>query len=214
MFVVQGIYQRSVNVDGLLKVRRWHVGRQRERKLRRGRQQRSILLTPSKQKKRRMILWMLVLLMILKVSVEYFYWTHKLIFHKQVDCSFLSQLISRLFAESQNNNDFHSSLVLLLCLSPEDSDYNPTEEDCKGRPPAPLKKPNPPISSSSHGRPRRKVGRPRKYSLLEEGYSNKGGFSVLIEQNKNELNKHRLQSLFFILLFSFFFVCYRSRKYG
>ncbi|KAM7404631.1 hypothetical protein PAMP_011963 [Pampus punctatissimus] len=55
----------------------------------------------------------------------------------------------------------------------EDSDYNPAEEDCKGRPPALLKKPTPPISSSSHGRPRRKVGRPRKYSLLEEGYSNK-----------------------------------------
>ncbi|XP_045912253.1 zinc finger protein 335-like isoform X1 [Micropterus dolomieu] len=63
----------------------------------------------------------------------------------------------------------------------EDSDYNPAEEDCNGRPPAILKKPAPPISSSSQGRPRRKVGRPRKYSLFEEGYSGKvteGGESI------------------------------------
>uniref|UniRef100_UPI003AABC951 uncharacterized protein znf335 n=1 Tax=Centroberyx gerrardi TaxID=166262 RepID=UPI003AABC951 len=55
----------------------------------------------------------------------------------------------------------------------EDSDYNPADEDCRGRPPAILRKPPPPISSSSQGRPRRKVGRPRKYSLMEEGYSSK-----------------------------------------
>lgn len=67
---------------------------------------------------------------------------------------------------------------LLLCLYPEDSDYNPAEEDCNGRPPATLKKPAPPISSSSHGRPRRKVGRPRKYSLLDEGYSGQGWCQV------------------------------------
>ncbi|XP_023283392.1 zinc finger protein 335 isoform X1 [Seriola lalandi dorsalis] len=60
----------------------------------------------------------------------------------------------------------------------EDSDYNPAEEDCKGRPPATLKKPAPPISSSSHRRPRRKVGRPRKYSSLEEGYSSKEAESI------------------------------------
>lgn len=55
----------------------------------------------------------------------------------------------------------------------EDSDYNPVDEDSNRRPPTILKKPTPPISSSSPGRPRRKVGRPRKYSLLEEGYNNK-----------------------------------------
>lgn len=54
----------------------------------------------------------------------------------------------------------------------EDSDYNPAEEDGKGRPPALLKKPAPP-SSSSKGRPKRKVGRPRKYTPLEEGCSDK-----------------------------------------
>ncbi|TMS16146.1 Zinc finger protein 335 [Larimichthys crocea] len=60
----------------------------------------------------------------------------------------------------------------------EDSDYNPADEDINGRPPAIIKKPAPPISSSSQGRPRRKVGRPRKYSLLEEGYSGKEAESV------------------------------------
>uniref|UniRef100_A0A3P8UJ74 Zinc finger protein 335 n=1 Tax=Cynoglossus semilaevis TaxID=244447 RepID=A0A3P8UJ74_CYNSE len=44
-----------------------------------------------------------------------------------------------------------------------DSDYNPVDEDLKRRSPAVLNKPTP-ISSSSHGRPRRKVGRPRKYT--------------------------------------------------
>lgn len=65
-------------------------------------------------------------------------------------------------------------LSLLLYSYPEDSDYNPADEDCSGRPPATLKKPAPPISSSSQGRPRRKVGRPRKYRLLDEGYSSQG----------------------------------------
>ncbi|KAF3860364.1 hypothetical protein F7725_000619 [Dissostichus mawsoni] len=60
----------------------------------------------------------------------------------------------------------------------EDSDYTPADEDSKGRPPAILKKSTPPISSSSHGRPRRKVGRPRKYSFIEEGYSNKEAESI------------------------------------
>lgn len=77
---------------------------------------------------------------------------------------------------SKDRNHIHTSLSLLLCLSAEDSDYNPAEEDCNGRPPAILKKPAPPISSSSPGRPRRKVGRPRKYSLLDEGYNPKGRF--------------------------------------
>ncbi|XP_061540907.1 zinc finger protein 335-like isoform X5 [Phycodurus eques] len=52
--------------------------------------------------------------------------------------------------------------------SEEDSNYNPAEEDCRGRLPAILKKHTPPISSSSQARPRRRVGRPRKYNLLEE----------------------------------------------
>uniref|UniRef100_A0A3Q3K3X5 C2H2-type domain-containing protein n=1 Tax=Monopterus albus TaxID=43700 RepID=A0A3Q3K3X5_MONAL len=60
----------------------------------------------------------------------------------------------------------------------EDSDYNPADEDCKGRPPAILKKPAPPISSSSQGRPRRKVGRPRKYFSLEEGCRSKEAESI------------------------------------
>ncbi|CAG07488.1 unnamed protein product, partial [Tetraodon nigroviridis] len=53
----------------------------------------------------------------------------------------------------------------------DDSDYNPADADCNGRLLPVLKKPAPPISSSSQGRPRRKVGRPRKYSLLDEGYN-------------------------------------------
>lgn len=56
----------------------------------------------------------------------------------------------------------------------EDSDYNPVEEDGKGTP-AVVKKPSTPISSSSPGRPRRKVGRPRKYSVQGEGHGSKGG---------------------------------------
>lgn len=48
--------QRSVNVDGLLKVRHWPVARQRGRKLKRGGQQNRRLLSLNKQKKRRMIL--------------------------------------------------------------------------------------------------------------------------------------------------------------
>ncbi|CAL8368404.1 unnamed protein product [Lota lota] len=63
----------------------------------------------------------------------------------------------------------------------EDSDYNPADEENSGKPsPTTVKPPHlpPPISSSpssssSQGRPRRKVGRPRKYSLVEEGYSSK-----------------------------------------
>ncbi|KAM6925491.1 zinc finger protein 335 [Xenentodon cancila] len=60
----------------------------------------------------------------------------------------------------------------------EDSDYNPADEDSKGRPPAVLKKPSTPISSSSQGRPRRKVGRPRKYCISDEGYSSKEAESI------------------------------------
>uniref|UniRef100_A0A1A8BZR7 Zinc finger protein 335 n=2 Tax=Nothobranchius TaxID=28779 RepID=A0A1A8BZR7_NOTKA len=53
----------------------------------------------------------------------------------------------------------------------EDSDYNPVDEECNGRPPAILKRATTPIStSSSQGRPRRKVGRPRKYFLPGESY--------------------------------------------
>nr|XP_020503962.1 zinc finger protein 335-like [Labrus bergylta]XP_020512760.1 zinc finger protein 335-like [Labrus bergylta] len=60
----------------------------------------------------------------------------------------------------------------------EDSDYNPADEDNNGRPPVVQKKPAPPISSSTQGRPRRKVGRPRKYSLLGESYSGKEAESI------------------------------------
>ncbi|KAG7283873.1 hypothetical protein CRUP_034060 [Coryphaenoides rupestris] len=63
-----------------------------------------------------------------------------------------------------------------------DSDYNPADEENRGRPPPTTAKPPPlpPISSSSSSsssssqrRPRRKVGRPRKYRLAEEGYGSK-----------------------------------------
>ncbi|XP_076015457.1 zinc finger protein 335-like isoform X2 [Genypterus blacodes] len=60
----------------------------------------------------------------------------------------------------------------------EDSDYNPVDEENRGRPSAIVRKPPPIISSSSQRRPRRKVGRPRKYSLFEEGYSNKEAESI------------------------------------
>lgn len=69
-------------------------------------------------------------------------------------------------------NCIHLPLSLCHCL--DDSDYNPADADCNGRPLPVLKKPAPPISSSSQGRPRRKVGRPRKYSLLDEGYTEQG----------------------------------------
>lgn len=77
--------------------------------------------------------------------------------------------------QSQDRNHINLSPSPFFSLSPEDSDYNPADEESKARPPPTLKKPAPPISSSSHGRPRRKVGRPRKYSSLEEGYNSKGG---------------------------------------
>ncbi|KAL1020822.1 hypothetical protein UPYG_G00005170 [Umbra pygmaea] len=53
-----------------------------------------------------------------------------------------------------------------------DSDYNPADEDCRGRPPALLRQPAPPpCSSSSTDRPRRRVVRPRKFNYTE-GSSN------------------------------------------
>ncbi|XP_017273046.1 zinc finger protein 335 isoform X2 [Kryptolebias marmoratus] len=60
----------------------------------------------------------------------------------------------------------------------EDSDYNPVDEESKGTPPANLKKPTTPISSSSPGRPRRKVGRPRKYSVSGDGHGSKEAESI------------------------------------
>uniref|UniRef100_A0A8C6PV19 Zinc finger protein 335 n=1 Tax=Nothobranchius furzeri TaxID=105023 RepID=A0A8C6PV19_NOTFU len=65
----------------------------------------------------------------------------------------------------------------------EDSDYNPVDEECNGRPPAILKRATTPIStSSSQGRPRRKVGRPRKYFLPGESYRSVGVFSESISK--------------------------------
>ncbi|XP_033826116.1 zinc finger protein 335-like [Periophthalmus magnuspinnatus] len=61
--------------------------------------------------------------------------------------------------------------------SEEDSDYNPVDEDCKGRPPALLKRPTQP-KSSTEGRPKRKVGRPRKYTPPEEGCNSKEADSI------------------------------------
>ncbi|XP_045063234.1 zinc finger protein 335 isoform X2 [Coregonus clupeaformis] len=56
----------------------------------------------------------------------------------------------------------------------EDSDYNPADEDCRGRQPALLKQPvPPPCSSSSTDRPRRRVGRPRKFTYTEGSYNGK-----------------------------------------
>ncbi|XP_038139014.1 zinc finger protein 335-like [Cyprinodon tularosa] len=51
----------------------------------------------------------------------------------------------------------------------EDSDYNPVDQEIKGRPPNFPNKPSTPTPSSSQGRPRRKVGRPRKYNISSEG---------------------------------------------
>lgn len=88
--------------------------------------------------------------------------------------------------------------------SSEDSDYNPADEDSNGRPPVILKKPTPPISSSTQGRPRRKVGRPRKYSLLEEGYIGKG------ERAESWLPLHRyiaLITMFTLHAGVFLFLC-------
>ncbi|XP_072306179.1 zinc finger protein 335-like isoform X2 [Eucyclogobius newberryi] len=62
--------------------------------------------------------------------------------------------------------------------SEEDSDYNPVDEECKGRPPPLLKRPTHP-RSSSEGRPRRKVGRPRKYTPPEEGCYSKEADSIV-----------------------------------
>ncbi|XP_036844807.1 zinc finger protein 335 isoform X1 [Oncorhynchus mykiss] len=57
----------------------------------------------------------------------------------------------------------------------EDSDYNPADEDCRGRQPALLRQPVPPpcSSSSSTDRPRRRVGRPRKFTYTEGSYNGK-----------------------------------------
>ncbi|XP_030639733.1 zinc finger protein 335-like [Chanos chanos] len=51
----------------------------------------------------------------------------------------------------------------------DDSDYNPADEDCRGRQPAYQHVTPPSCSSSSNDRPRRRVGRPRKFSY---SYSN------------------------------------------
>ncbi|XP_054643487.1 zinc finger protein 335-like isoform X3 [Dunckerocampus dactyliophorus] len=66
-----------------------------------------------------------------------------------------------------------------------DSDYNPGEEDCEGRFSSSIKKTTPPISSSSQARPRRKIGRPRKFSLLEEGYNSKEAESLAKKPRMN-----------------------------
>ncbi|XP_061908919.1 zinc finger protein 335 isoform X2 [Entelurus aequoreus] len=60
-----------------------------------------------------------------------------------------------------------------------DSDYKPTEEDCEVKLSSSLKQTTPPISSSSQSRPRRKIGRPRKYILLEEEDSSKEAESLI-----------------------------------
>lgn len=68
---------------------------------------------------------------------------------------------------------------IFMSFHPVDSDYDPVEQDCNGRPAAVPKRPTSSISSSSsQRRPRRKVGRPRKYSLLEEGFNGQGGFGL------------------------------------
>ncbi|XP_013989857.1 zinc finger protein 335 isoform X2 [Salmo salar] len=54
--------------------------------------------------------------------------------------------------------------------SEEDSDYNPADEDCRGRQPALLRQPAPPPCSSTD-RPRRRVGRPRKFTYTEGSYN-------------------------------------------
>lgn len=92
-------------------------------------------------------------------------------------------------SNSLGENHIHASVV--FCSS-EDSDYNPADEDSKGRPPALLKKPTH-ISSSSQGRPRRKVGRPVKYSSVEEGYSSKGAFKLY---RKHDSHKPKRQVAF------------------
>lgn len=69
--------------------------------------------------------------------------------------------------------------------SEEDSDYNPVDEDGKGRPPVLLKRASPPISSSN-GRPKRKVGRPLKYTPLEKGCSGGEAGSIVMLPNDTE----------------------------
>ncbi|XP_059906579.1 zinc finger protein 335 isoform X3 [Gadus macrocephalus] len=79
----------------------------------------------------------------------------------------------------------------------EDSDYNPADEENSCKPqPTTVKPPHlpPPISSSpssssSQGRPRRKVGRPRKFSLVEEGYGSREG----IEEEGSPAKKLKLE---------------------
>lgn len=127
--------------------------------------------------------WMPEPSMILKVSETDLGLTHKQIFS---------------FIQSKTVW-FHSHFGFL-----EDSDYNPVDEEGKRTPPANLKKPTTLISSSSPGRPRRKVGRPRKYSVSGEGHSSKG--RILARKLKFKslgLQEHHSLSVN---------VCYRSRK--
>ncbi|XP_075882540.1 zinc finger protein 335-like isoform X3 [Nelusetta ayraudi] len=76
-------------------------------------------------------------------------------------------------AQSQQAEEEEDELVDAGAIEDHevDSDYDPVEQDCNGKPAAVPKRPSPSISSSSQRRPRRKVGRPRKYSLLEEGFN-------------------------------------------
>lgn len=83
-------------------------------------------------------------------------------------------------AEKQQQDEEDDDIVDSGAIDdPEvDSDYNPVDQEMKGRPAAFLKKPSTPISSSSQGRPRRKVGRPRKYNISGEGNSSKEAESI------------------------------------
>uniref|UniRef100_A0AAZ3S8E2 C2H2-type domain-containing protein n=1 Tax=Oncorhynchus tshawytscha TaxID=74940 RepID=A0AAZ3S8E2_ONCTS len=67
--------------------------------------------------------------------------------------------------------------------SEEDSDYNPADVDCRDRQPPLLRQPAPPPCSSTD-RPRRRVGRPRKFTYTEDSYNCKeaeGAFKQRIE---------------------------------
>ncbi|KAI1891026.1 hypothetical protein AGOR_G00159620 [Albula goreensis] len=65
----------------------------------------------------------------------------------------------------------------------DDSDYNPADEDCRGRPPALLRS-TPSSSSSTLERPRRRVVRPRKFPYTVGARSRRESATVTIEASE------------------------------
>lgn len=100
---------------------------------------------------------------------------------RQAELERIEQMKAKQAAQSQPAEEEDDDIMDAGAIddSEEDSDYNPVDEDGKGRPPVLLKRSTPPISSSD-GRPKRKVGRPQKYTPLEKGCNSEEADSIVM----------------------------------